>query len=669
MKKRILRSTFYFLLCVAFILIVILALILEPTTKIRGFAELDNNRLRDISSTVSVYYENGNDALVEGRTKNNTTFIKLNEIPHFVKNAFVAIEDKRFYKHNGVDYYRVFGALKNNITSFGFKEGASTITQQLVKNTHLKSEKTIKRKVQEIRIAKEIERKYSKNEILEMYLNILYFGNNQFGIQNASKFFFSKSINELSLSEGALLAGIINNPFLYNPILHPKNALKRRNAVLSRMLDQKYISENEYKTAINEDLDLDIANNASCQYVDSVINEACSVLGITKEKFYEKNLTVLSYCDKNLQNYIQNLIFDNSIDGVVIHAIVSNSKNGRIIAECSNSESSLTNYRRQPGSIIKPILVYAPALENRKLFTCSPIVDERTSFGGWEPSNFNDKYYGLVSVKESLSRSLNVTAVKILDLVGVENAKKIAEKFGITFSNADSNLSLALGVMGQGLTLEEINNSYRVLANNGFSTFGHYIKAIIDANGKELYSQSPRFNRRVIEPETAYLVTDCLLECSQNGTGKIMKFAGDNIATKTGTVGNSNGNTDAYCVAYSPNYTVSIRISSESGYMENSISGGGLPTLLACEIFKYLSDTDRFTIPDGIVFEEIDMKKWKSERVVALADQSVLIKDRKIAVFNKCFLPKKYPKNITNFSDLDLLLNFNYFEIVNRVFD
>ena len=667
MKKRIFKIAVTTLISLTFITLLFLTLLLEPSIQINGYAELDKNKLSMIDDTLSIHYPDGNGTIANDVSYNNRKIVRLENLPKHVANAFIAIEDKRFYSHNGVDYLRIMGAMKNNLVSGGFKEGASTITQQLVKNTHLKNDKTLKRKVQEIRIAKSIERNYDKDKILENYLNILYFGSNQYGIENASKYFFNKGASELSLSESALLAGIINNPSLYSPMKSPQKALARRNLVLKRMREQKFISDNEYVNSSNTDLNITLRKNMVNQYADACIMQTSEVLRCDKNDLFATGVKIISCCDKELQEYVEELIEQNAVENTFTHVIISNNKTAEILVDASNCPFSLASYRRQPGSTIKPFLSYVPAFEQKKVYSCTPILDEKSTFNDWTPNNFNDRYFGWVSVKDSLVNSLNVPAVKLLDLVGVENAKFIAEKFGFSFNPSDNSLALALGGMTNGVTLYELNNAYLSLANNGFSTKGRYVKAIYD-NNKAIYVNNLTHSTRAVREETAYLITDCLLECAQNGTAKQIKFAGKNIAAKTGTVGNKEGNLDAYCIAYSPNFTVSVHVSAMDGVMENSISGGNLPTLLARKIFEKLNDNDNFKIPSGIKFADIDAHKWKNERKVALAGNSLLPIQRKNVIFDVANMPKRYSETKTNHvTNKTILDDFNNFEIIDRL--
>ena len=263
-------------------------LLTEPAVKIGGWATLDTAKLERIHQTVTIKGLDGN-IVADGIYSHNRIYTPLSEIPEHTKNAFICIEDKRFYRHHGVDYVRMMGALKNNVRSASFKEGASTITQQLIKNTHLSNKKTFSRKFQEIRIAKELERNYSKDRILEAYLNIIYFGNNVYGIGQAARTYFDKDVANLDVAESALLAGIINNPTRFNPLLKKENAIKRRNVVIDRMADIGKIEKTDVEREKAKDIIISpMHQNPYSVYIENVLTEAARVLDCLAEELFEK---------------------------------------------------------------------------------------------------------------------------------------------------------------------------------------------------------------------------------------------------------------------------------------------------------------------------------------------------------------------------------------------
>ena len=638
-------------------------LLIEPAVKVNGFAALDKARLDNVSKTVTVLDASG-ERISDAIYDNNKIYTRIDALPEYVPAAFVAIEDKRFYSHHGIDYLRIISAAKNNIFSGSFKEGGSTISQQLIKNTHLKSDKTISRKIQEIRIARDLERHYSKSQILEMYMNILYFGNNIYGIGTAANVIFGKSASELTLAQSALLAGIINNPSKFSPFTEMEAAVSRRDKVLKRMLEQQFIDETQYNEAINETAEISDVNLAANQYINSCLGEASMILGKDKSALFDEGYVIHSYYDAGLQTFLDRLICGNTIENGEINIIVAENYTGRFIANSGSTRKDLSGLKRSPGSTIKPLLCYAPALELKNVYAVTPILDEKTKFGDWEPSNFNDKYYGWISVEESLVRSLNIPAVKLLEINGVEQSKKIARRFGIEFNRKDVSLALALGGMTDGVTLNSLTDAYRVFANGGVYTPAKYVKAIYDKNGACVYSSSPICPKRAVSQETAYLITDMLQKCAKTGTAKQVKYSNCNAAAKTGTAGNKDGNTDAYCIAYTPKYTVAVRINATDGLLDNKYSGGNLPAKLVKKVLVQLNDKSNFPIPENIVTAEIDAVELIQNKKVLLAGDGVKPKDRLSALFSADNMPTAYSSPNTFIENDTVLDDFDNFTII-----
>ena len=368
--------------------------------------KLDESKLINLDRMVC-YYDKNNDLITEEiNGKSISEFVK---IPEHTKNAFIAIEDKRFYYHNGIDYKGLGRALLNNVKSFSFKEGASTISQQLIKNTHLSNEKTIKRKLVEIKLALELEKRFSKDEILEKYLNTIYFGDNCYGITSAALHYFNKSVEDLTIGESATLAGIIKAPSNYSPLADYDKCTSRRNIVLKEMFSQGYIDETSYNNLLNTPIKIYTENAEQIQY-DFLYYARKELNSLIESSPYKnRNLKVYTKFDKEAQSIVENNIKDNKIDAN--KSAVMLSPHGNVCAYYS----TCANEKRQFGSTIKPLLVYAPAIELDVVNSATLLLDEKTDFNGYCPSNYNDKYYGYVSVKDSLAKSLNVCAVKLLN--------------------------------------------------------------------------------------------------------------------------------------------------------------------------------------------------------------------------------------------------------------
>ncbi|HEY8443447.1 MAG TPA: transglycosylase domain-containing protein, partial [Clostridia bacterium] len=344
--------------------------------------------------------------------------VKLSELPDYVPKAFIAIEDKRFYKHKGLDYIRIMGALIKDLKSFSFKEGASTISQQLVKNTHLSNERTLKRKLKEIRITKQLEKQYSKNEILEKYLNIIYFGNGLYGIDSAAKAYFNTSAKNLNLAQAAALAAIINSPAKYNPFTNFNNLKSRQKIVLDAMLKNRFITKEQYQEALDTPLVLASSKNTTAQsvYTKIAVKQACELINGTEKDLAD--CVIYTYYNQDIQN-----ILKQSFDAYLPHTVnefgtlpefagivIDNETLG--VAGVIESEDYLIFTQRQPASTIKPLAVYAPAIENRLITPATLILDEPINYDGYSPKNYNGKHEGWISVRKAISTSNNIAAVK-----------------------------------------------------------------------------------------------------------------------------------------------------------------------------------------------------------------------------------------------------------------
>jgi len=597
-------------------------------------------------------------------------YVDIDTLPNYITKAFVVTEDKRFYKHNGVDYYRLVGAFVNNLKAGNNLQGGSTITQQLIKNTHLSREKTLERKLKEIKLAYKLEKNFSKDEILEMYLNNIYFGNGCYGLEKASRYYFDKTAKDLSIGEAAMLVATINAPSIYDPINKNENAEDRKKLVLRLMFENNVISKEDYeKSAKNKENIAKTSSKTSNQYIKSVLNEACEVLKVNENQLKNMDIKIYTSLNSNIQNNIQNIVSnpnyvvknDNNktpLSGILV--LNNNTKN--IVAFASNKNINLNNLKRQPGSTIKPLLVYAPAFEFGKLSPESVIIDEKIEINGYSPNNANKTFLGAVSVRESLEKSLNVPAVKTLSMVGVKRAKSFAENMGITFTNNDQNLALALGGMSEGVTLKQIADAYSTFATNGEFKESVFISKILNKNNEVIYKNNKEIKYAFSEA-TAYLITDILKDVSKKGTARRLNSLNYDVASKTGTVGvvDSNKNTDAFNVAYTKDYTIVSWIGSynESEHLPSSVNGANYPTEMSKEVLKLLyvdSKPDDFVKPESVIQEFIDVRSLQ-KNAVELADNNVEPRYKKLALFNEIYLPKKSefldPHNVKIIIDME----------------
>lgn len=572
-------------------------------------AKLDSSKLINPNQVITVLDDYGNeitDATISGQRKS----VKISDLSKHTVNAFIASEDRTFYAHKGLNYKRMLKALYKNTISRSFKEGASTISQQLIKNTHLSSDKTIKRKLKEIKLTKKLEKRYSKNQILEMYLNTIYFGHNSYGLQSASEFYFDKKAENLTLSESATLVGLLTSPNNFSPFKNPEKCIKRRNTVLKAMRDCKYISASEYSSAVNEPLNAKKTNEngKNANYLSAVFDEI-------EENVNVYNLTggciVKTYLKPEIQKVIEN--YEYKCD----NAVVVTSLDGGVNAY----KSTVGNAKRQPGSTIKPLAVYAPAFEEKISSPHTKILDEKVNYGGYSPENYDKKYHGFVTVNDSIKYSYNIPAVKTLNALTVKKSEKYLSKMNIMLDENEKNLSLALGGMTSGLTIKELADRYSIFQKQGIYRPSHYIKEIVARDGRILYKPQ-HAGSRVFSEGTSSLINGTLLETTKSGTAKKLSHYKFDIASKTGTCGNSDGNTDAYAISYTSEHCIAVWLGDKNNRRQN-ITGG----VDCCEISEsILSSLYSKNLPtdldvtSGTETVEIDAEEYYDNNKVIIAD-------------------------------------------------
>ncbi|HBW04966.1 MAG TPA: hypothetical protein DEF02_00005, partial [Clostridiales bacterium] len=378
---------------VAIVLSVVFLLpVVAASVAIGGFAIWANTQKPNVdllptASATPVFFDSSGNELPY--TEEN--YIATEDIPDNLKNAFVALEDKRFYSHGGVDYIRLARAAWNNFRAHSFKEGASTISQQLIKNTHLSQEKTIKRKLLELKLTSELEARYTKDEILEKYLNSIYFGHSCFGVKSAAEFYFSKSPEDLSLADGALLAGIVKSPNNYSPFKNPAKCLSRRALVLEAMQKNGHISEAEKLEAENAPLPVQNAvSSADSSYLARCYDE---LERLADENSLRLNgeIRIFTYLDPSLQKTLSDTcaLRENDERSDIISAALDLASGGFVAYY-----STCGDIARSPASLFKPLCAYAPAFEEGLLSPATPIDDSPVSFGGYSPKNYGGTYGG-----------------------------------------------------------------------------------------------------------------------------------------------------------------------------------------------------------------------------------------------------------------------------------
>lgn len=647
--------------------VIFISSIMNETKKI----QLDKNKIISATKQISIYDDLGEKINCDSMT--GSKLIKLGELSDDTINCFLAIEDKTFYSHQGLNYKRMLKALFNNLKSHSYKEGASTISQQLIKNTHLTNEKTLKRKVKEIILTKKLEKSFSKDEILETYLNVIYFGGSCYGIETASFHYFNKSASELTLAESATLAGLIKAPSTYNPVNNYENCRSRRNLVLKTLYNDGYISDEEYKTTIETPITLDLNTiKTSDIYLECVKNEAEEILKMPIQQIMLKNYKIYTYLSQGKQMALKESIendefyhknsYGNIADGL---GIMLDSNTAGVTAMYSKSKYDLSNLKRQPGSAIKPILVYSPALEKGEIYNCSMILDEKIDFDGYSPNNVGNRFYGYVSVRDAVAKSLNVPAVKVMDYVGIEKCKSFAKNAGIDFNDYDNGYALALGGFNDGITLRALVNSYVPFVNSGNFIEAKFISKIISEDGIVLY-QNNEEKRQIMHDDTAYLMTDLLIDGVKNGTSSRLKHLPYQVAGKTGTVAvkNTNFNSDVYSVAYTSEDIIGVWLGNytmdEKYNLEGSNNGGTYCTSIINEVFNSIYQNHNpgdFAIPESVIKLKIDQKNLEENQQIALADETCPERYTKEELFSKRFQPTE---TSTLFTYIDCDFNVDY---------
>lgn len=635
-------------------------------TKLNNELQFNRDELMLINTQMEIYDSN-NEALSE--SNNQKSKVKLEELPAYVPASFISIEDKKFYSHHGINPKRIAKAMYTNLKSGKTSEGASTISQQLIKNTHLSTEKTYERKIKEVLLTIKMEKVMSKNDILETYLNAIYFGNGAYGLDNASKTFFNKSAKDLTIAESATLAGMIKSPKAYSPIYNYENCVKRRNLVLKEMLKDKVILESEYKKALNEELKVnEIALKKQNYYEQAVIDEAVEVLNLSEKELALKGYYIFTYLDKNTQKGLTDAVnnsdyYHKNKYGFTADscAMIIDNQTGGIIAFNGKSSYDLINMHRSPGSSIKPMLVYAPALEKGVISPVSPILDEKTNFGEYSPQNVGGRYYGYISATESVEKSLNIPAIKILQATGMDYCKNLAQKSGIMFDKKD-NLAIALGGMTKGVTIKQLVNSYLPFSNEGNFKEAKFIKKICDKNGNMIYSNS-QSERNVFSEETAYLMTEMLVSGVKKGTSSRLASLDYQVAGKTGTVGikGTNLNSDVWSVAYTTEHTFGVWLGNSTGdekYMLEGCNNGGTycTSMLKECIEKVYKDQKpaNFVVPSGIEQVELDSQELENNHALLVADENTPEIFKVKANFNKKFKPTRVAKSFSELKAIKL---------------
>jgi penicillin-binding protein 1A len=503
--------------------------------------------------------------------------VSLKDLPPYLPKAFIAIEDRRFYSHYGVDPIGIIRAAVANVLHRGVSQGGSTLTQQLAKNLFLTQERTLQRKLQEVELALWLERKHSKNELLELYLNRVYFGSGAYGVEAAAQRYFGKSARHVTLAEAAMLAGLVKSPSRLAPNRNPEGAEKRAQTVLAAMAEAKFITEAQAQASIGHPaISVKPAGAGTVNYVADWIGEVLDDL----VGQVEQSIVVETTIDPKLQSAAEAAVIDElaakSVKfNVSQGALVAMSPDGAVRAMVGGRNYGESQYnravtaKRQPGSAFKPF-VYLTAIEHG-LTPDTVRQDAPLDLKGWKPENYSREYFGPVTLTQALAMSLNTVAVRVGLEVGPKNVARTAHRLGIS-SRLDANPSIALGTSE--VSMIELVGAYAPFANGGLSVSPHVVTRIKTLDGKLLYARQPEQPNQVIEPRNVALMNVMMQETLVSGTARKAEIPGWAAAGKTGT---SQDFRDAWFVGYTANLVTGVWLGNDDNSPTKKATGGGLP--------------------------------------------------------------------------------------------
>jgi penicillin-binding protein 1A len=503
--------------------------------------------------------------------------VSLKDLPPYLPKAFIAIEDRRFYSHFGIDPLGIARAAVTNVLRRGVSQGGSTLTQQLAKNLFLTQERTMQRKLQEAELAIWLERKHSKNEILELYLNRVYFGSGAYGVEAAAQKYFGKSARNVTIAEAAMLAGLVKSPSRLAPNRNPEGAEQRAQVVLAAMADAKFITEAQAQASIGHpSYNVKPAGAGTVNYVADWIGEVLDDL----VGQIDQSIVVQTTIDPKLQSVAEAAIIDElaakSVKfNVSQGALVAMTPDGAVRAMVGGRNYSESQYnravtaRRQPGSAFKPF-VYLTALE-QGLTPDTIRQDAPLEIKGWRPENYTHEYFGAVTLTQALAMSLNTVAVRLGLEVGPKNVVRTAHRLGIS-SKLEPNASIALGTSE--VSVVELVGAYAPFANGGLAVSPHVVTRIKTLEGKLLYMRQPDERNQVIEPRTVAMMNTMMRETLVSGTAKKAEIPGWIAAGKTGT---SQDFRDAWFIGYTANLVTGVWLGNDDNSPTKKATGGGLP--------------------------------------------------------------------------------------------
>ncbi|MDF2962402.1 MAG: penicillin-binding protein [Paenibacillus sp.] len=577
----------------------------------------------DMDEASHVYDVNGNEAAVLYRE--NREMVQPEDIPEKLKQAFIATEDKRFGEHSGIDFFGIGRALVKDIIARSAVEGGSTITQQLAKNLFLSSNKTFFRKATEMSIAVALENNYTKDEILTMYLNRIFFGNRAYGVKAAAKKYFSVSdLRKLEVWQMATLAAMPKAPSTYNPISNPEKSKERRSVVLKLMEDQNYITAAERAAAEAKEYiaPQETGSKDYLAFLDYVIKEAEEMYGLSEDELLRNGYKIYTTMDAGAQKIMEQTFANDKFfqkDGpeqkMQGAMAIINHKDGGLVGIAGGRDYVARGLNRatvmqQPGSSIKPILVYAPALESGKYTPYSMLEDNEVNYSGYTPRNYDGVYRGQVNMFEAMKKSINAPAVWLLNEIKVTTGMKFAQSLGIPLDAVkDRNLAISLGGMTYGATPVQMAAAYGAFANNGYLNTTHAIVKILNDKGAEVAAFKQERKSPVMSAKTAYYMTLLMQGVVEpGGTGTAAKFERP-VAGKTGSTQNvikglEKYNRDLWFTGYTPEWSAAVWLGFDKPDAKHYVSmSSGAPAQIFKEVMqKSLAKRPmtQFTKPDGV---------------------------------------------------------------------
>ena len=615
-----------------FLFICAICLMIMGASVLYGFSSLFAPPNMDetlIPDAASQFYDINGNVIYTTLSEERRVPVSIDKIPKHVQQAFIAIEDNRFYEHSGIDYRGTARALVSTLSGREV-QGGSTITQQLAKNAFLTQERSIIRKIKEAFIAKELEHKYTKDEILTMYLNQIYFGQGAYGIESASLYYFGKHVQNLDIAEAATLAAIPKSPNYYNPFENPKESKNRQELVIDQMVKYGFISVDSAAKAKAKKMVYSTShkqqNNPRGYFFDMISQKVIAEVGA--DALYKGGLKIYTTLDMDMQlaaekamRHLPNYYTDSKkLTQPQMALAAVDPKTGYVKAMIGGRGQDKFNRAtlavRQPGSAFKPF-VYLTAMQNG--FTPASIIeDKEEEFAkGWKPQNSDMQWHGKVSLRTALKRSLNVPTIKLAREVGVDKIVANVERMGITTlvdsgAYSDVNLAMALGGLSKGVNPLEMASAYGVLATNGLYNKPIALLKIVDRDGKVLYQAKPQ-SKRVVDAASAYLTTNMLEDVLVSGTGGGMGI-GRPAAGKTGT---TDTYIDAWFVGYTPDLSTAVWVGDDNNKPMQRMYGSGAPLSIWHEfMINALASTPRtgFSNPGVAVPAEPEIKQEEEDK-------------------------------------------------------